>query len=240
MSYSDQAGYLKYFPPLSQAVAERTYKNLIELKKIGPPFPSSIKGLLGQIELDCKMGYGKMVKDYLEFNLGDHDMEMMMDSLRWELNPQKIANDRLYPISGILKIIRVSFNSKKLRELLKKEGKTEIYQTASRYYIPGKYIPHIGEFVKEIRSRKPGKHRYAHVGDEPFTYITDIMREIGILPHQLSNILEENTELRKMIYADGRGKRVVRTAEEEEFKENVKKTKEYKSHMQKNAIPRQA
>jgi hypothetical protein len=243
MSRANQADYGKYFPPLSQAVGDGVYKNLTDLKKLGPPFPSSINGLLGQIGLETHLGYGKMIKNYLESVLGEPefgDMGMAMDLLEEKLNPKKIVGDRLYPISRIIEIIKVCFNSKKLAKMLKEKGEIEIYQMASRYYIPGKDIPRVKEFIKRIRSQKPGKHKYAPVGDEPFTYVTDIMQEISILPHQLSTILEENAELREMIYVDIRGKRVVRTAEKEELKEKVKKTEEYKSYMQKNAIPQPA
>ncbi len=215
------------FPPIDDIRRERElYENVLGWKRSDVPLDNLDKTLncVGFADRSVEM---KMLVEYFKSKGGEMKPREILDMLAENLNPDKIADERLYLLKNFGRIGSKNLSEKRLSalvELIEKDEKIEIYKIKGRRYIWGRDAPYVLELEKNIR-RKDGrlKYNYPPIKEGVECIPADeFVRGAGLSIQRFRKLLHEHEELRKNIYVTITGKTVVKKEDMEELKKFVR------------------
>lgn len=211
------------FPYVNLGKSRQCYKEILSWKKSGIKFENEDK------VLSC-VGFGKgssereMISNYIKNVDGEMTAEEVLDLLEEKLNPDKIADDRLYSLPQVVEITKMKISTPSLKKIVERDKNVKLEKYGSHCCIRGEYIPYVRELVeRERQSRRARQYEYPPVEDGVnYVPLVEAMREMNIFPSRLDTVFRKMPELRRMIRRGEGRRRMLIKEREEEFKKAVK------------------
>ncbi|NIO22148.1 MAG: hypothetical protein GTN76_15830 [Candidatus Aenigmarchaeota archaeon] len=161
----------------------------------------------------------EMVLRYIQSKDSQMSGDKILDLLEENLTPGNLADERLYSIGDVFRILKKHPNAEEIVEALREDGTVRVFEQGKTHCVLGKDVPYVCGFIKKLKPpRRKTKYDYPLIGDGiEYENLDEVAIKAGVsCANRLRKIIDENEELREKIYRTSSSRRVVKKEEVED------------------------